>query len=267
MDELLSLPNFSPANGVEVGFGATANIIGGSAPGSANVISGNTRRGVLLWWYAAENSVIGNLIGTAADGTTSLGNALHGISIESFATDNTIGGINAGEGNVIANNGGAGVLIGIENGSGAYPADIGNRVLGNSIFGNAGLGIELGQVGSLTPNDTDDDDSGPNGLLNFPVLTTAVLDNGNLNLTGSINTQANKTLRIEFFSNSTVDSSGNGEGERYLGFIIVEMGINTTETFDESLSVADLLPGQYITATATDESGNTSEFSLALTLI
>ena len=59
-------------------------------------------------------------------------------------------------------NGGDGVEV-----AGALSVE--NTIRSNSIFGNGGLGIDLGTSG-VTPNDPDDPDSGPNDLQNFPVL-------------------------------------------------------------------------------------------------
>ena len=47
-------------------------------------------------------------------------------------------------------------------------------ILGNSIYGNGGLGIDLGGNG-VNLNDPGDTDSGPNNVQNFPVITAATL--------------------------------------------------------------------------------------------
>ncbi len=90
-------------------------------------------------------------------------------------------------------------------------------ILGNRIFGNGSLEIDLYPAG-VTANDGGDGDSGPNGLQNYPVLASAVVNGSQVTVTGTLNSSANTQFRIEFFASSTADSSGHGEAERYLGF-------------------------------------------------
>lgn len=98
-------------NGVLVDGGASFNWIGGTQSDGLNVISGNGQRGVLIEGYNThDNFVLGNFIGLEADGTTARGNTQEGVRIED-AYNNKIGGTQAGEGNVISGNGGAGVSI------------------------------------------------------------------------------------------------------------------------------------------------------------
>ena len=67
---------------------------------------------LLLNSTTISNTVItGNLIGVGADGLTALGNLGSGIRIDEAATNTTIGGLLAGEGNTIANNSGDGVEV------------------------------------------------------------------------------------------------------------------------------------------------------------
>src|SRR5207253_801112 len=86
----------------------------------------------------------------------------------------TIGGTISGSGNVIANNG-VGVIL---RSSSSAPDSSGVSILGNSIFGNAGIGISLGyyivnnQFAPL-PNTPGGPHTGANGLQNYPVLTIA----------------------------------------------------------------------------------------------
>ena len=88
-----------------------------------------------------------------------------------------------------------------------------------------------------------------------------------LRVTGSINTELNKILRIEFFASPAPDASNHGEGDKYLGFVLVQTLAGNTVNFTQTLSSSGVLPGQVITATATDQAGNTSEFSLALLVV
>ena len=116
------------------------NIIGGTAAGRGNVISGNNQEGLTLWGVTATaNTVQGNLIGVDASGINPLGNNARGVRLGTGASNNLIGGTAAGAGNVIANTT-SGDGIDHETGSG-------NSFLGNVIYGNAGLGIDLSYDG------------------------------------------------------------------------------------------------------------------------
>ncbi len=95
-------------------------------------------------------------------------------------------------------------------------AGAGNRISANRLYENGGLGIKLGVAG-VTANDAGDPDTGQNNLQNFPVLssvTPAGLVDGSLD---SLAANTAYPVRIEFFANTACDSSGNGEGEVYLG--------------------------------------------------
>jgi hypothetical protein len=190
--------------------------------------------------------VQGNFIGTDVNGTAALGNSKDGVFI-SLAPNNTIGGTVAGARNIILGNNTNGVRI---HGSGAT----GNAILGNSIYSNTGLGIDLGNDG-VTANDVGDSDTGANNLQNFPVITSA----NTTTINGTLNSTANTQFTIQFFDNATVDPSGYGEGQTFLG----STNVNTDGSGNAAFSYAyTAVSGQpFITATATDPLGNTSEFS------
>ena len=233
--------------------GPTNTLIGGTVAGARNVISGNGRSGIVFTGAAvANNTVQGNLIGTDSNGATSVGNAGDGVQITAGAHDNLIGGTTAAAGNVIAFNVQRGVTI-------STAAALGNRVLSNSIFSNGALGIDLGGNG-ITANDTGDSDAGPNNLQNFPVLTVAASNSANTALTGTLNSVANATFTVQFFANATCDSSGNGEGQTFLGQTSVTTDANGNASFNATVAVPVAI-GAFITATATDAANNTSEFS------
>ncbi len=138
-------------------------------------------------------------------------------------------------------------------------AGAGNAVRGNRVHSNLGLGIDLNNDDIPTANDDLDADS----LQNYPILTSANTDttNGIVFVAGRIESAPSSTFYIDLFANSTIDPSGYGEGETYLGEALVFTDANGIGHFD-GLYVAAVPVGGWITATATDSSGNTSEFSL-----
>ncbi len=251
-----ALPN--GGDGVDVYF-ASGVTIGGTAKGARNVISGNSGSGVYL--EGSDNVVQNNLIGTDITGTVRLGNGSDGVTISSFysfypAAGNTVGGTASGTGNVIAYNGGAGVTVLDPNNTGL---NVGNAILSNQIFGNAALGIDLGGDG-VTPNHPGGLIPGPNGFQNYPVLSSAVSSSHKTTVTGTLNGDASTTYTVQFFANATADPSGYGQGQTYLGKITVTTDASGNASFTANLSVG-VAPGQFLTATATDPAGNTSEFA------
>lgn len=104
------------------------NLVGGTLPSERNVISGNALGGVYIGFAdATGNEVVGNYIGTSADGLAPLPNGLNGVFVDN-APNNQIGTI--GGGNVVSGNSGNGVQI---YGKGSMA----NRVVANLIGINA----------------------------------------------------------------------------------------------------------------------------------
>ncbi|HZY83244.1 MAG TPA: hypothetical protein VFE78_00320 [Gemmataceae bacterium] len=236
------------------------NTVGGTTAAARNVVSGNTAAGIAIDVSVGGNVIEGNYIGTAADGVTPLGNGSQGVLMDAGAHDNTVGGTAAGAGNVIAFNGDDGVLVGSLN-TLASPAGTGNAVLGNSIFGNLKVGIDLGPDDGVTANGSKGP-TGPNNYQVFPTLSSATASGGAAIITGTLS-GAGATYRVEFFANPSADASGHGQGKRYLGFTTVAP-FGSFVPFVAVLS-APLAPGEAVSATATDPNGNTSEFSADVT--
>ncbi len=230
--------------------GASTNALGGMANGMGNLISANLTRGIFLT-NASWNTIQGNMVGTALDGIGNLGNAFHSIELESRANNNEIG-----PGNRVAytkttyaiNYAGIRIRDGSTN----------NLIWGNSIFGNAGLGIDLGTA-RVTANDNCDADTGANLLQNFPLLARAYTGNGT-SISGTLNTAANRSYVLHFYASPACHAYGNGEGQIYLGMATVNTGANCVGNFAVNLQ-ADFPAGYSLTATATDANNNTSEFS------
>ena len=57
----------------------SGNVIGDTTPGGGNVISGNGFSGIEFYDGSDGNTVVNNLIGTAANGVSPLGNGQHGV--------------------------------------------------------------------------------------------------------------------------------------------------------------------------------------------
>ena len=257
-------------------WGGSYNTIGGTTAAARNVVSGNLFCGIYISGVGAAsshpanyNTVQGNYIGTFADGTGSIatsGNARDGIGLRSGqpVTNNQIGGTADGAGNLIAYNAQSGVRL-------DYGGCTGNPILGNSIYGNGLYGIDLTNVNSLPPTMTglgitandlrDSDTAGGNNLQNYPVLATATMSGTQVRIGGTFNSTPNSTFRIEFFANASADSSGYGEGQRYLGFANVATNGSGNAAIDVMLT-ASVADGEYISATATNLTTNdTSEFA------
>ena len=116
----------------------------------------------------------------------------------------TIGGPAPGEGNVIANNGSP--YGGIVNGG---PTALASAATASS--GTEPLGIDLyaGGSGGVTPNDAGDADTGPNGLQNYPILTSAgpaLGEGAGTHIVGVLNSTASTTFDIDFYSNPSCAS-------------------------------------------------------------
>ncbi len=218
-----------------------------------NIISGNTEIGMILYEYSDSNIVTNNMIGTADDGVSDLGNGLSGIVIGTGASNNFIG--EPGMGNIVAFNGNGGVIV-------MDAISTGNKISANSIFQNDLMGgIDLFPPG-VNSNDVGDTDTGPNNLMNFPVITNSIYDigSGYSNVTGTLDTQYPENCIVEIFI-ADPDASGYGEGKIYIGNAVPDNSGNWSNVFT-TISGAD-----EITTTATDENGNTSEFSLNFTTL
>jgi hypothetical protein len=237
------------SNGILINV-ANSNLIGGTAAGAGNLISGNLSAGIQIQNGSTSNQVQGNLIGVNASASGALGNAGSGITILTSSSNNTLGGVATGAGNIIAFNGSNAVRI---------ISGAGNAIRSNAIFSNTGVGIELGAIG-VTANDTGDADAGANNLQNFPVLNSVTGDGVSTIIQGTLNSTANTSFAVEFFSNASCDSLSNGEGQTLIGSAMLTTDNCGNASIDLAFPV--MIPaGHLITTTATDSNNNTSEFS------
>ncbi len=217
--------SFTTAVTVVSALGTTSNLVQGNyigADASGTVVLGNTGDGVHIDNTAAA-LVAGNLI---------FGSSGNGISISGDgALDTTV------QGNTIAYGGAAGVAV-----SGATCA--GNRIESNSIYANH-AGIELLD--------------GANAAASAPTISAAE-PGTTTTVSGALSSTANTAFTLDFYANPALDLSGQAEGQQYLGSITVSTDASGNASFHTTLAAATTA-GEWITATATDPAGNTSQFS------
>jgi hypothetical protein len=216
------------------------SLIGGPEPGQGNVIGANGGGGLLIGGHGTV--VQGNFIGTDKSGTLPLGD---GIVVG--ANNTLIGGVGQGAGNTIGFNFNGDPGVDVDSGSG-------NSILGNSIYGNSGGGTTLNGANNA------------NNMQAAPVLTGASASGGT-SVTGTLQSAAGTTFRIEFFASGAADPSGFGQGQTFLGSINVTTGTSGSAGINAT-GLAALPAGEnYISATATNLStGDTSAFAQDLLL-
>ncbi len=230
-----------------INLGVTSNTI------RNNTISSNGDGGVLIDGIKATNhGVFSNTISN---------NTGPGVRLSGGASGNTIGGVGTAK-NLIDHSSGAGVML--QNlGFDFFPGfpdyralgdPLNNTILGNSIHSNGGLPIDLNND-SITFNDPNDSDSGPNHLQNFPLLSSAVTSGSVTAVTGTLSTTPSGGLyTIDFYS----ELSGI-PGQTYLGS--TSAAADSVGMIRFSFGLPAVPAGQFVIATARDASGNTSEFA------
>jgi parallel beta-helix repeat protein len=130
--------------GINIGAGARANVIGGTNTSQRNVISGNAGYGITITGTNSNGNVVsGNYIGPDASGTFAVSNTYNGIGIWAGSCSNIIGGSNAGAGNVISGNIGYGIYISDSNTAGTVVQGnfIGAGARGTNALPNSYMGV------------------------------------------------------------------------------------------------------------------------------
>jgi len=243
--------------GIDLEFGA-GNFIGGPLDGQRNVISGNGSDGIEIDG-GDSNVVQGNYIGTDFNGAVVIPNVRDGVDINENggdgSTDTLVGGTGLNEGNLIRGNGIYGVQV-----RGAPASN--NAIVGNRIYGNVALDLDLNDDG-VTLNDPLDADGDPNDRLNYPEIDSATEYLGVLTVQFQSDLPAGN-YRIEFFSNPAgAHASGHGGGEVFESAVTITHAGSGDQHFVHSFAGA---VGDVITVTTTEEFagptyGSTSEFS------
>jgi hypothetical protein len=279
-----TVENVAIGRGTSLGDGS---VEGTSTPtGTGNVVGDNGGGGILLTGDVTNAFVRENYVGTTPGGVD-VANASDGIQVvegSATTTDHIIGvdegetpggasgatspdPADGGRGNVIAYNSGDAVSVGASESSNSA-----NRVSirGNVTYQNGGnepqLGIDLGNSGTTTNDDANDDaDDGPNNLQNFPIVESTSYDNSNDQVSITYRVQTTTTnaaypLKIDFYA---ADTEGSGEGKTYLGTQEYQSGDATTSKTNviDLGNYPNVSSDDYFVATATDANGNTSEFT------
>jgi CSLREA domain-containing protein/uncharacterized repeat protein (TIGR01451 family) len=217
-----------------------------------NTISANDSAGVLIEGADARGTFIqGNIIGRDVTGQSPNGNAGGGVLIRNGRSSRIGGSLQSA--NLIASNGGDGVTI---DGSRA----LGNEIRFNRIYNNDFLDIDLGNDG-VSANDVGDlvngidADEGPNALMNFPVGVTAYRFSDVFRISGVLNSSDPTNVTVDVYSVDEPNALGFGGGSTWLG----EATPDSAGVF--ILDLVETPDSPFLSATATDADGNTSEFS------
>jgi Right handed beta helix region/Domain of unknown function DUF11 len=231
--------------GISIPNGSSLFTVLGGALIHECVVSGNTRSGIFD--LSGFVTVWGNRIGVKAHSDDPLPNGGSGIFIGN-GFGSAIGydlGLPANAGNVIAFNGQMGVAItaGVKTVS----------VRGNRIWGNGGLGIDIGLDGPTISTTTE------YGIVfAAPTLTTARYDpvSKTTIVEGEETIPLDTFLGIDLYANDAADPSGFGQGQRPIGSV---KATDFTSPTHFQIAVGGDLTGQWITATTT----NTDYFGAA----
>jgi hypothetical protein len=213
--------------GILLGPGSYSNTVGSTNTNFPTVVSGNDGDGIDLSGTRG-NSVVATILGLlpTANGVEAKPNTGNGILIVN-SSNNAIGGLASGAGNIITANGGNGVFV---------QSGQRNTIQRNSIYGNTGLGIRVL--------------NGANANQAAPVLTTAVTMPRGIRVTGTLTSTPSSRFTIELYADG---------GQFFLG----TMSVSTDKHGAASFAFAGLPIGaDDFVATATDANGNTSAFSL-----
>ncbi len=250
-------------NGDGIEFFGSYGQIGDASPAGpglyfGNIIGGNATTGIRIDGVnSGADSIIGAYIGTDMSGTLDLGNLGAGVLIDGGAADCSVGIDPTKRTVLVAFNDGPGVSL---NGSGT------DNAVQAPVYANGGLNIDLGNDGP-TANDACDADTGPDGLLNKPVLSGATqTGSGPIHVTGSIEGAAGGSVTVFYYVASSCNPA-NPDAFKYTGESFTVALSGCSAAFDHALAsyTASRLPGEdFIVGVSREQStgfGGTSEIS------
>jgi gliding motility-associated-like protein len=222
-------------------------IIGAETNDEGNVIGGSGLYSGLLIANGNNNIVRGNYIGVGLDGTTAIPNTGDGINI-SVENGGQAAGNNRVQYNVVAYNGRHGVSVGRALNNFISNNERGNIIQENQIYCNTGMGISLNRVNAADRGNNGNETPRIDGVNTTPNVLAGRAD-------PLLAGERIDIYLIEDCPNCDV----NPQGKTWLGFVTADA--SGAWTYDYFANHGTPIPGKLV-ATATDASGNTSEFSL-----
>jgi hypothetical protein len=187
---------FANATGVHVSSGYA--FIGGLSPQFHTLITGN-----VIGIHSQSGAIVSNTqVGGRRDGGLGIGNSGRGIFFN--ASNYTTNSVTSSR---VLGNGGAGISV-----------DAGTTIRTvidkTTSFANGGIGIDLNDDGA-TANDEGgppyDTDSGPDRLMNYPVVTSVGFDGFTTTVNGYVKSEPFSRVDISLFSNSSLTAKTQGE--------------------------------------------------------
>ena len=233
---------------------APGNTIGGTTGGAGNVISGNNWGVRLTGSGTTGNVVEGNFIGTDASGSVSVRNADrrradHAGRVEQLDRRYRDRG---GQYDRLQRRQRRRRASGSRRRATRFSR---TRSSATDCSGStsATIGVTLNHA-TATP--------GPNNFQNFPVISSIVSSGANPIIEGTLNSVANTSFLLQFYSNAVAPALGYGQGSSLLNSATVITDASGSAVFNARVS-GGLGLGSLVSATATNLStGSTSEFSL-----
>ncbi len=235
------------------------NILGGNSPADGN------RIGSYIHIYKATNTLIRNndiqSFDRGIDVVGSSGTLIRNNTVRAAQNPVILG---ASNGSVLENNdftGYYGLLIseGSQRNSIRF-----NRIVHDPSSSSLAINFASTSTG-LIPNDAGDADVGDNGLQNHPELGSAKKSGGTTTVSGTFNSKPNATFQLDFYVGEARESFYRDKptAARFLGTTTVSTNATGNASFSFTTTEAVSL-GEWITASATDASGNTSQLSPAI---
>jgi len=292
-----TIPNYI---GIILGAGTRYNVLGGTAAGEANIISGNYYDGMEIADLGTDhNQIIGNIIGASAPGgfgnyngigvatnprnntisyNTISGNKYMGIILFEHADSNIVSnnkiGV-TGNNNDSCGNGGAGIAIiqGSSNnmiGPGnviAYNDTAGiiindNNTLNNTLTQNAVFNNGLGQIDIFPPGPNPNDPGDPDSGPNLKMNHPDIFSTGYNPANGSTFIAGMIDYNYQNPAGIKIEIFCSYTDSAGIGKCMNYLGSTLVDsTGNWTFFANNILPGDSIVTTATDINGNTSEIS------